>query len=788
MNIQSVDGRPRGPLAWLGRLVAARPVLCLVGVLVVTAALSPFLFRLRAEADMMKMLPEHDPGLVVMAQVDSEFGGSDEVAVVVESRELFTQQTLAALDSLTEALAAVAGVTEVQGLTTLQDVKGQGDDVVISRVIDSVPTEPGRLAALREQVLADERYAGSLVSTDGTSALLLARLSPGVVQERVVADIEQVVARSSLARQVSLSGAPAMMKYMRDWMASDMVKLLPLVVLVLVLVLLLVFRSWYGVLLPMAAVLIALVWTLGLVGLFGQPITIVMVVLPPVLVSVGSAYGIHIIERWESERRSGLDSRQAVRVAVGNTGLPVFLAMATTVAGFGSNFMMKIASIRAFSVFSVLGIAFSFVLALVFVPAVLAMVRKGAKGARGEEDEAKSQEPRANRQGEGGGRNGGDERRRGRWFGAWGAWAFSHPWVVILAAAVLTALSVFAARRVHPETDFVRYFKPGSGPTRAAAIVNERFGGMMQFEFVVTGDICDTAVLGQMERFERVLKQVPHVSQVYSIADVLGSTNKAFNSGKPEFDRVPESRDAVAQYLLLLSFSGSDFISRLITSDYQVARITARFDRQESGEIARAMKLIRAAMAEYFPDGGPAKVSVGGMPIAVLALHESIQTNQVWSVVTAVVAVFLLVAVLFRSVGLGLAAMLPILFTLAVSFGVMGIGDIQVDVVTAMLGSIAVGIGIDYSCHLIARYREEQAAGAAGAELIRRTLARVGPAIAANALAVGLGFAVLLFSSLSVIQKFGVLVAGTMLYSSVGALALLAAVLSLRRKDQRRQM
>jgi hydrophobe/amphiphile efflux-3 (HAE3) family protein len=511
-------------------------------------------------------------------------------------------------------------------------------------------------------------------------------------------------------------------------------------------------------------------------------------VLPPVLVSVGSAYGIHIIERWESERRSGLDSRQAVRVAVGNTGLPVFLAMATTVAGFGSNFMMKIASIRAFSVFSVLGIAFSFVLALVFVPAVLAMVRKGAKGARGEEDEAKSQEPRANRQGEGGGRNGGDERRRGRWFGAWGAWAFSHPWVVILAAAVLTALSVFAARRVHPETDFVRYFKPGSGPTRAAAIVNERFGGMMQFEFVVTGDICDTAVLGQMERFERVLKQVPHVSQVYSIADVLGSTNKAFNSGKPEFDRVPESRDAVAQYLLLLSFSGSDFISRLITSDYQVARITARFDRQESGEIARAMKLIRAAMAEYFPDGGPAKVSVGGMPIAVLALHESIQTNQVWSVVTAVVAVFLLVAVLFRSVGLGLAAMLPILFTLAVSFGVMGIGDIQVDVVTAMLGSIAVGIGIDYSCHLIARYREEQAAGAAGAELIRRTLARVGPAIAANALAVGLGFAVLLFSSLSVIQKFGVLVAGTMLYSSVGALALLAAVLSLRRKDQRRQM
>jgi len=116
---------------------------------------------------------------------------------------------------------------------------------------------------------------------------------------------------------------------------------------------------------------------------------------------------------------------------------------------------------------------------------------------------------------------------------------------------------------------------------------------------------------------------------------------------------------------------------------------------------------------------------------------------------------------------------------------VMGVAGLKVDVVTAMLGSIAIGIGIDYSCHLIARRREEQAAGFAGEELARRTVGTVGPAIAANALAVGLGFLVLLLSSLSIIQKFGVQIAGTMLYSSIGALALLAAVLSRRPKDGR---
>jgi len=755
------DERRAGLLGRLGAQVARRPALFLAATLVLTAALAPFIFRLRTEANVVKMLPEGDPGLRVMAVVDSEFGGSDEVAVVVESRDLFAPATLRAFDSLAAAIAALPGVAGVQGLTTLEDVRGEGDDIVISKVIDSVPQDPARLAALRRQVLGDERYRGTLVSEDGTSALLLARLSPGSRQEDVVSAIERAAESSSLAKEVTLSGSPALMKYVRDWMADDLLLLLPLVVLVLVLVLAVSFRSWYGVLLPLAAVLLALVWTLGLVGLFRQPITIVMVVLPPVLVSVGSAYGIHIIERWNHERRRGQDARAAAATAVGNTGLPVFLAMATTVAGFGSNFVMNIVSIRAFSVFSALGIVFSFVLALTFVPAVLALVRSS---------------PSARPAG---------ERRRNNWFAAWGGWVYRRRWVVIVAAATLALFAAVAATRVRPSTDFVRYFKAGSKPARAAAIVNQRFGGMMQFEFVVEGDIADPAVLEKMARFSSALRDIPHVTKVYSVVDVLEATNQAFNGGKPEFKRLPGSRDAVAQYLLLLSFSGSEFLSQFITSDYRVARITARFDRQESGDIAAGTAKVRAAMADAFgPAGGDLKVSAGGLPMAVLALHETIQSSQMVSVIAALAAVFLLVALMFRSFGLGLASLLPILFTLAVSFGMMGVAGLRVDVVTAMLGSIAIGIGIDYSCHLIARRREEQATGAQGEELSRRTLGAVGPAITANALAVGLGFAVLILSSLTIVQKFGVLVAGTMLYSSVGALALLAAVLGRRPQNR----
>ncbi|MBM3315935.1 hypothetical protein FJY71_08915, partial [candidate division WOR-3 bacterium] len=521
MDNNTRSRRRFAPLRALGSAVARRPAVFIAATLALTAVLAPFALRLKTEANVVKMLPEGDPGLRVMALVDSEFGGSDEVAVVVESRDLFEPATLTALDSLAAAIGTLPGVTGVQGLTTLEDVRGVGDDIVISRVVDSVPRDPARLAALRQQVLGDERYRGALVSADGTSALLLARLSPGCRHEEVVAAIERAADSSGLARQVTLSGSPALMKYVRDWMSADMLKLLPLVVLVLVLVLLLSFRSWYGVLLPLGAVLIALVWTLGLVGLFRQPITIVMVVLPPVLVSVGSAYGIHIIERWHHERRQGSDARAAAATAVGNTGLPVFLAMATTVAGFGSNFVMNIVAIRAFSVFSALGIFFAFVLALTFVPAVLALVRTG----RGRQPDVPA-----------------TERRRNRVFAGWGGWVYRRRRVVIGGAAALALLAGIAALRVRPSTDFVRYFKPGSKPARAADIVNQRFGGMMQYEFTVSGDIADPAVLQKMARLAAGLREIPHVTKVYSIVDVLEATNQAFNGGRPEFKKLPDSR------------------------------------------------------------------------------------------------------------------------------------------------------------------------------------------------------------------------------------------------------
>lgn len=746
-------------LNWLGKLTGRRPWWVMIGILIITAGFVIFLPKLRTEADLTKMLTDNNPAVKTMAVVDNEFGGSSRVAMLVEANDIFAPSVLYALDTLIQKIEGLSGVNDVQGFTTLQDVKGEGDDIIISNIIDSIPKDPNRLQALRQAVLNDKRYRKILVAEDGSSALFLIRLEPTSNKEAAVREIEKVVNNSSLWKNISLAGGPAIMKYMQDWMANDLKLLLPLAFLVLTIILLISFRSWLGFL-PLIGVVIAVIWTLGLIGLLRQPMTIVLVVLPPILLSVGSAYGIHIVERWKQERAMGKTSVESANQAVSNTGLPVFLAAATTVVGFAANAICGIVAIRMFGLFSALGVFFSFIIALTFIPAVLSRLKsKDSKLIK-------------------------DTKQKENWlmrfFGRWGIFIFRFRWAPLILGIIIILVSAIFIPRVHPETDFVRYFKPNSRPARAVQIITERFGGELQFEFIIEGDIQDPGLLQKIEGFEKDLKAIPHVTYTYSLVDVLRSTNQAFNQGKPDFERLPETREAVAQYLLLLSFSGSDFLADYVTSDYRLARLSARFDSEESRQIANAIRAIRKLISQHFDSS--IKVTVGGMPMAIERLHQNIQVSQLITLITAIIAVFILIAWLFNSVVLGLAALTPIALTLALNYGLMGILGIRQDVVTATLGSIAIGIGIDYSCHLIARFREENNNGLTGAECLRQTLVSVGPPILTNALAVGLGFAVLIFSSFMIIQTFGILIAETMLYSSVGALTILAALLSWRAK------
>jgi predicted RND superfamily exporter protein len=160
-------------------------------------------------------------------------------------------------------------------------------------------------------------------------------------------------------------------------------------------------------------------------------------------------------------------------------------------------------------------------------------------------------------------------------------------------------------------------------------------------------------------------------------------------------------------------------------------------------------------------------------------------SNQMTSILIAIVAVFLLNALTFRSFWEGLVSLAAIVFTIIVNFGVMGVAGIPLDFVTAIIAGVAIGTGIDYTIHFISRFTRELESGKSQRDAIAGTLAGTGKAILFNALSVALGFAVLLFSNVVPLRSAGILLASTMATSSLAALSLMPALLAATRITER---
>jgi len=238
---------------------------------------------------------------------------------------------------------------------------------------------------------------------------------------------------------------------------------------------------------------------------------------------------------------------------------------------------------------------------------------------------------------------------------------------------------------------------------------------------------------------------------------------------------VPDDPKLVAQLLLLFSFQGGD-LGSLALGDFSAGEVIA-FHATRSGEDrAVLVRDIEAYLDEHFASLAEAEM-VGSTRIQA-SMFSSITRSQISSLVTSILAAGLIVVLLMGSIGFGVLSLVPLLFTVAVNFGIMGYAGISLDIATLMVSSITIGIGIDYGIHYITRVREARRAGHSMDESAILAARSAGRGIVYNALALALGFSVLLLSAFRGMRSFGALISMTMVISAISSLAVIPVVLS----------
>ncbi len=742
-------------------MVLNRPWVVIGVALAITLGALSFFPRIEFDASLNAMIPEDDQVLMELQAVAEEFGSQELFFIAIESDDIFTPATLRKIADLEQELLALPGVLDVQSPLNAQRVESSFFGIEIGVMAEKLPQTNEEITQFKTDILQSP-YAGVLITADGRGAALLLELEDLPNVNPVLAQIEDIVAGFVGPEEIHVVGDSYVMYYTEQAMKQDVLILVPFVIILIGVVLYLIFRSALGVLIPLVTVGASVIWTVAIMISQGIPISLITMVMPVILVTVGIASSIHILNKYQEALASGLPKREALIETFRVITSPVAMAALTTSAGFASLVTAFVQPMRDFGVLTAIGVFLAMVLSISLVPAFLILVR----------------EPKVKR-------GTGKTEKEGlltRFLHTLSNWAIDQPRRLLIAVILLTTLFAYGATLVILESNIVNYFSDSSPVKRGTQVIEDVFGGSMQISVVVdTGapdGMKDPELVNELIHIQDYLSSWETISNATSMADVVRELNQALWDGDPAYYAVPETREGIAQQLLLFSMQGGTGLETLVTYDYSQALVTARMKTLDASAMGFVIGEVENYLAERYGGREDISVHLTGTPKVMMRLMNRYVQTQISSLVSSSLTVGLIVAFMMKSLPFGLLSLVPLLFTVLINFGLMGFASLPLDAVTSVIASIAVGIGVDYAVHYISRYRLELSDGYDRETALRRAGSTAGRGIFFNALALIAGFLVLAFSHFRAIAVFGFLISTTMIVSSLAALLVIPMVIN----------
>jgi len=686
--------------------------------------------------------------------------------VIEHPTSIYNAQTLEKIKRITEELPQKfeeIAEGKVTSLATADNITSYDGDMEVQPFYTDVPTTEEDLAALEASVKANSMINGRNVSFDSTSTLIIAEIDPESdatsLQKRLIEYAKSWEGPETLY----VAGRPIVEGSLAELGPKDMAIMFPLVILVMIILLYLLLRSVRDTAINMIIVLFGTLFAFGTKTLLGIPIYAVDTMIPVMLIAIGVAYGIHMHNAIHHRIADdpNLSRDQLVQAVLKEMIRPISMTALTTAIGFMALMSSEVLPVRYFGLFAAIGVISEMLLALILFPASIYLLgipknKNKRKSLMGKQ----KKEPKDHR---------------------WGALLIEHQKAVIIITILIIILGGYGATKVWIDTSFLANFEPDSPIALTDAFVNEKFGGTSSLNIILSaedeGIFKEPEVLQAMDDLQSRLAQDPMVGATFSLTTFLKQMNLVMHENDAAFEVIPESRELVAQYLLLYEFSGDpETLEKVVDYDYTKANITFQLKSDSSAVMETIITLAEEAAPTFASHG--IELSFAGSGYKAFVFSTLLLKGQIISLGLSFIIVVLLLTLLFKNIWVGLAGTVPIAITAVVNFGVMGLLNIPLSSATALISSIAVGIGVDYSIHLLEHYTNSRLQGNSREEATRETISHTGRAIILNAIAVMGGFAVLLFSVFPPNRQVGSLIMLNMAMSAALTLTILIVIIN----------
>lgn len=732
------------------------PILALLLGVVMTCLTAAGLPRLQVDMGLDRLISDVDPAKVQYDRIIKIFGSDNQTIIYFRDAKLWSLESLAALRQLHVDLASLPFVERVQSLFSANMARDANGKLLLGRVLENV-TSMADVVRMQANATKNPLLVGNLLSkSDPSVTALVVTLREGLNEDqfdlKTFTAMEQSldVARQKV-QEVFQVGPSRISAELQQRLFGDLWRLTPLSALVLIVTLLFFWRSGLVAVIPLGVAALSLLWTFGCMGWAGIPVNIFTAMLPSLVLVIGSTESTYLLsaylDRLEMEPEE--KQRRATLFMLKHMGVPLLLNTLTTVMGFASNGFAEIAIIRDFAQVAACAIFVNGLITLMVVPMIL--VRFGPTTS-----------PMVNA-----------HSKRSRFFDRAIRFCLMviqrAPNYVLLVFFCLCAFCVQGLLNLQVTNDPIAFFKKETPLVRQIGQIHQDLAGIKTFFITLESNQPETFKepenIKKLVDIQQWLRFRGMFDSTLSVADFLALVNQESHGGDIAYNLVPNSREKIDQFLHIFP---KELLQPFVNADFSKVNIIVRHNIGDSHTMNRLVAQLRQELIGLA--GTRLTSHVVGENLLMHNAAENLIIGQIQSLGLLLVMLFILTALMFTSLKGGLVSLIANLIPIVILFGTLGLLGLPINPGTAIVAVIAIGITLDDTIHLLAKYNETRRRTTTNDQALFITMRSCLPPLLSTSLSLMLGFGVLAFSNFAIIAQFGLLAAAVMLVAVVSDL------------------
>lgn len=725
--------------------------------LVVTLITGLFLYALtdiKFDYDFEKFFPESDPDTKYFNEYRKDFETDNDFVLVgiVNEKGIYDREFLIKVDSLTQELSRVKNITQSLSITNFEEfIYSDFSGGFIIKKMVHLDTDT-MMQKDSSRIVKSKALVNSFVSSDGKALTIFLKTTPYLTKaasDSLADDLNAVTAKYTFD-EMRIAGRSTGQSYYVKLMQSELLFFVITSFVLVVLFLTLSFRTLWGVVFPVLVVVFSVIWTIGIMALEGEGISLVQTVLPTILFVVGMSDSVHIISKYIEELRSGKEKIHALKVSFKEVAMATFLTSFTTAVGFITLLFVPIEPVREFGYYTSIGITFAYILSFTLLPAVLILMPAPKIADKKEEDTIWP-----------------------NFLSSLFRWLIRNRKRVMIGFSAVLVLSALGSSQLKFNNYLLEDLKDSDPMKGNFVFFAERFAGARPFEMGLelkdeNKTFYNLEILKEVEKIENYLESKYGTGFMLSPVSIIKNINKSLHTGSDEFYVLPENQKELDKLLKKLekSKSAMKIMATVITPDHKKIRIAGKTADYGSA-IFREKNLELDAFigAEINKE---ISYRLTGTAHLIDKNNGYLASNMVYGLLVSALVISLITALMFNfSWRMVIISLLPNLLPIFLIGAIMAAAGIYLKVSTSMIFSISFGIAVDDTIHFLSRMRIELAKGQSFLYAIKRTYISTGKAILLTTIILSGGFMTLVFSNFLGTFYLGFLIGLTLIFAVI---------------------